>query len=116
MVDCIFCKIIAGEIPASKVYEDEYLIAIKDIQPAAPIHLLLMPKVHVENLAELASHPEAGNILQALPQAVKQLAAEFGVADKGYRLITNTGDDGGQTVKHLHFHFLAGEKLNEKLV
>lgn len=110
MADCIFCKIAAGEIPSQKVYEDDSVIAFKDLSPKAPIHVLIVPKKHIQSVAhfqaedkELAAH--------IFVDVVPKLAADFGVADSGFRLIMNTGKDGGQTVPHLHVHLLAKRKM-----
>ncbi len=112
MSDCIFCKIAAGEIPSTKVYEDEKILAFKDINPQAPVHILIIPKAHYESVNALdeTSAPIVGDIMLV----AKRLAAEFKL-DSGYRIITNIGDDGGQTVKHLHFHLIGGVKLSEKM-
>ncbi len=112
MNDCIFCKIAAGEIPSTKVYEDEKILAFKDINPQAPVHILIIPKAHYESVNALdeTSAPIVGDIMLV----AKRLAAEF-KRDSGYRIITNIGDDGGQTVKHLHFHLIGGVKLSEKM-
>ncbi len=112
MNDCIFCKIIAGEIPSAKVYEDDKLLAFKDINPQAPVHILIIPKAHYESVNALdeSTAPIVGDIMLL----AAKLAKENGL-DGGYRLITNIGDDGGQTVKHLHFHLLGGLKLSEKM-
>lgn len=112
MNDCIFCKIAAGEIPSTKVYEDDKLLAFRDINPQAPVHILIIPKQHFESVNALdeSSAPIVGEIMLV----AKKLAKENGL-DGGYRLITNIGDDGGQTVKHLHFHLIGGVKLSEKM-
>ncbi len=110
MADCIFCKIAAGEVPSQKVYEDDSVIAFKDLSPKAPVHVLIVPKKHIQSVAhfqaedkELAAH--------IFVEVVPKLAAELGVADAGFRLVINTGDDGGQTVGHLHVHLLGGRKM-----
>jgi histidine triad (HIT) family protein len=104
--ECIFCKISAKEIPATVIYEDEHVIAFPDIKPAAPIHVLLIPKKHIANLLELASEDEAlmGHVLATIPK----IATQLGLADDGFRLVVNTKDNGGQTVHHLHWHILGG--------
>jgi histidine triad (HIT) family protein len=106
-MDCIFCKIVAGEIPSTKVYEDDLVYAFKDIDPKAPIHVLIVPKKHVESLSRL----DDGAIVGHIAMVVKQLADELGIAENGYRLVCNTGKNGGQTVDHLHFHLLGGRSL-----
>ena len=110
MNDCIFCKIAAGEVPSQKVYEDDTVIAFKDLSPKAPIHVLIVPKKHIQSVAhfqaedkELAAH--------IFVDVVPKLAADFGVAEAGFRLTINTGKDGGQTVPHLHVHFLAKRQM-----
>ena len=112
MEDCLFCKIIKGEIPSDKVYEDENVLAFKDINPAAPIHILIIPKKHVQNILE-AKEPE---MVQTLMEAVRKVAKKLGIVESGFRLITNCGKDSGQEVMHLHFHLLAGKPLGEKIV
>lgn len=110
MSDCIFCKIINGEIPSTKVYEDELVYAFRDINPVAPVHILIIPKEHVCCANELKdSHKELiGHIILT---AAKIAKAE-GIADDGYRLVNNCGENAGQTVFHLHFHLLAGSKFD----
>ena len=110
MTDCIFCKIAKGEIPSQKVYEDESVVAFKDLSPKAPVHVLIVPKKHIQSVAhfqtedkELAAH--------IFVDVVPKLAAELAVADGGFRIVLNTGDDGGQTVHHLHVHLLGGRKM-----
>ena len=112
MSDCIFCKIIAGDIPSSKVFEDEYVYAFRDIAPMAPVHILVVPKMHIASADGVSAENSAyvARIFEAIPQ----IAAAEGLAN-GYRVITNCGEDGCQTVKHLHFHILGGKKLSEKM-
>ncbi len=114
MEDCIFCKIIKREIPANIVYEDNEIIAFKDIQPAAPIHILVIPKKHIPSLVELTKEDEV--IVGKIYTIINKIAEEQGVKEKGYRVIVNCGKDGGQEVGHLHFHLLAGKPLGEKIV
>lgn len=114
MEDCIFCKIIKREIPADIVYEDEQIIAFKDINPVAPIHILVIPKKHISSLAQLEIKDE--NLIGKIYTIINKIAEEQGVKEKGYRVIVNCGKDGGQEVGHLHFHLLAGKKLGEKIV
>jgi len=114
MEDCIFCKIIKREIPASIVYEDEEIIVFKDIQPAAPIHILVIPKKHITSLVELNKEDEL--LIGKIYTVINKVAESQGVKEKGYRVIVNCGKDGGQEVGHLHFHLLAGKKLGEKIV
>ena len=106
---CIFCRIVAGEIPAQKVYEDGRVTAFKDINPAAPVHILVIPNDHITSLAAIdAAH---AGLLGHLLVACKQIAASQGLAERGYRLVVNCGEEGGQTVPHLHFHLLGGRNL-----
>ena len=114
MENCIFCKIINKEIPADIVYEDEEIIAFKDINPAAPIHILVIPKKHISSLAELQVEDEA--IIGKIYTKINEIAQSQGVKEKGYRVIVNCGKDGGQEVMHLHFHLLAGKQFGEKII
>jgi len=113
MSDCIFCKIVNKEIPSEVVFEDNEIIAFKDINPLAPVHLLVIPKKHVKDLNAVS--PEDQPLMGRLLGVVKQLAYEHGVAESGYRVVTNIGSDGGQIVPHLHFHLIGGQKLGSKL-
>ena len=111
--DCIFCKIVAGEIPSDTVYQDEYVTAFRDINPAAPTHILLIPKEHIpDNNAVTAAHQE---ILGHMFVVAAQIARGEGVAESGYRLIMNCGDDGGQVVKHLHLHLIGGQPMQHPM-
>ncbi len=105
--DCVFCKIVKGEIPSTKVYEDEDIIAFNDINPIAPIHILVVPKKHILSIMEL----EDEKLLSHILKVIKQIAKEKGLDEKGFRIVTNIGKDGGQAVKHLHFHILGGMQL-----
>lgn len=108
MSDCLFCKIVAGEIPSTKVYEDESCYAFKDIDPKAPTHLLVIPKKHVSDIHDVNASTELmGNLLQA----VSSIVQEKKLTEKGYRLVINSGKDGGQLVPHLHVHILAERSL-----
>lgn len=109
MSDCIFCQIAQGKIPSKIVYEDDEVIAFKDINPLAPVHLLIIPKLHLRSLNDVIPEHEA--LIAHLLGVIRRLASEFGVADSGYRVVTNTGTDGGQVVGHLHFHLLGGKAL-----
>jgi histidine triad (HIT) family protein len=108
MNDCIFCKIMAGEIPTTKVYEDELCFAFKDIEPLAPTHFLVIPKAHVASAAEIGPDMEA--VVGHIYGVIAKLAKEMGFAE-GFRVVTNCGENAGQTVQHLHFHVLAGKQL-----
>lgn len=107
--DCPFCRIVAGDIPSTKVREDETVLAIRDIAPRAPTHVLLMPKDHVASAADLTDAD--GPLLGALFAAAAEIARAEGVAERGYRIVTNVGTWGGQSVDHLHFHLLGGRSL-----
>ncbi len=107
MNECLFCRIVAGDVPAAKVYEDDIVLAFRDIAPMAKDHILIIPKEHV---ASSAKEIEDGQVLLAVFRAAAKIADELGL-ENGYRLVTNVGEDAGQTVLHLHFHMLAGEKL-----
>lgn len=112
MENCLFCKIIRGEIPSAKVYEDEYIYAFRDIAPQAPVHVLIVPKIHLDNV--LALHSCEG-LAQRVAEAIEKIAKSEGVAESGFRVITNCGRDGAQSVAHLHFHLLGGTQLSEKM-
>ena len=114
MEDCIFCRIIKGEIPSSKVYEDDKVYAFKDINPAAPIHILVIPKKHIESLKDLSE--EDKEYVWKIHEAINVIAEEQGFIDDGYRVVVNCGKDAGQEVMHLHYHLLAGEKFGDKIV
>lgn len=114
MADCIFCKILAGEIPSQKVYEDDQIYAFEDINPQTPVHVLIVPKAHIASANELTQDNAA--VVAHIFAAAGQIARQLGVAESGYRIINNCGDDAGQTVHHLHFHLLGGRSLGEKLV
>ena len=111
METCIFCKIIKNEIPSSKVYENDDILAFKDINPQAPVHIIVIPKKHIENILELNDE----SLLTKIHKAIKEIVKEQNLAKQGFRLVTNTGEDACQTVKHLHFHILGGDKLPESL-
>ena len=108
MSDCLFCKIIDGEIPSQKVYEDDKCLAFKDISPMAPIHFLVVPKAHFASAAEVTEENEA--LIGHIYTVIAKLAKEMGFAD-GYRVATNVGALAGQTVHHIHFHVLSGKEL-----
>ena len=113
-MDCLFCKIIKGEIPSKKVYEDDNVYAFYDINPAAPVHVIVIPKMHIESVNAI---DETNSIyVQYVFEAIPKIADSLGIKEEGYRVITNIGENGGQTIKHLHFHIIGGTKLNEKLV
>ena len=109
MQDCLFCKISRGEIPANKAYEDDRVLVFHDIAPAAPTHLLAIPKAHIASAADISS--ANAELIGHIFTVVAQLAKELKL-DSGFRVVTNCGQDGGQTVGHLHFHLLAGRELS----
>ena len=109
-LDCIFCKIAAGEIPSDRVYEDEFVLAFRDIHPQAPVHALVVPKKHMKNLLEC----DDGTAVAVL-NAVKAVAKSEGVSESGFRAVTNCGPDGAQSVEHLHFHVLGGAQLSGRM-
>ena len=108
MSDCIFCKIANKEINSNLVYEDESVVAFRDLNPQAPQHILIIPKKHVANITELDDKEIAAHIFT---EVVPKIAKEVGVAESGFRLVINTGEEGGQTVNHLHVHLIGGRKM-----
>jgi histidine triad (HIT) family protein len=112
-MDCIFCQIAAGKIPGEILHQDEEVIAFRDINPQAPVHLVIIPKKHIPSLAHL---PEAeSTLIGDMVNVANQLAREEGIAEAGYRLAINCGEQGGQAVPHLHMHLLGGRRLSGKL-
>ncbi len=110
MEDCIFCKIAAGKIPGDKVYEDEAVFAFRDIHPQAPVHILIIPRKHHASLGDMGEKEEA--LLGRMLLTASRIALQEGIAGSGYRLIINTGPDGGQVVRHLHLHLLGGRQMD----
>lgn len=110
MEDCLFCKIITGEIPSAKVYEDEFVYAFKDINPLAPVHILVVPRDHISGANEITAENSAS--VSRIFEAAAKIAKDQGIADEGFRIVTNCGENGCQSVKHLHFHILGGKKLD----
>lgn len=108
MQDCIFCKIVNGEMPSRKVFEDEKVVAFEDINPVAPIHFLLIPKQHIRSLLSLSDDDK--DLASHLLLTAKKLGKEY-CGNNGFRVVTNIGNDGGQEVKHLHFHIIGGRKM-----
>ncbi|HOJ61068.1 MAG TPA: histidine triad nucleotide-binding protein [bacterium] len=104
--DCVFCKIVARTIPAALVYEDDSVIAFKDIKPEAPVHLLVVPKAHIPKIGDVPEDQQA--LVFHLFRTAHRMAQQFDIAEDGYRLVINSGDNGGQTVHHLHIHVLGG--------
>jgi histidine triad (HIT) family protein len=109
MSDCIFCKIVAGELPSNKVFETEDVLAFHDIRPQAPVHVLLIPKKHIASAHEIQA--EDAELIGRLHLAAQKVAEQLGVAKDGYRLVTNVGVHGQQTVFHLHYHLIGGRQL-----
>ena len=109
-MDCLFCRIIAGEIPSTKVYEDDAVYAFRDINPQTPVHVLIVPRKHMDNILECDA-----DTATALTDAIRAIAAQEGVAESGFRVISNCGRDGAQSVNHLHVHLLGGTQLAEKM-
>ncbi|HLS88159.1 MAG TPA: histidine triad nucleotide-binding protein [Sphingobacteriaceae bacterium] len=109
MADCIFCDIVRGRVPAEVVYEDDLVMAFHDINPQAPVHVLIIPKEHVAGVLDLSDDHEA--VAGRIQTAAAKIARQLDVADRGFRLVANCGSDGGQTVFHLHYHLLAGRAL-----
>jgi histidine triad (HIT) family protein len=112
-LSCIFCKIINGEIPSTKVYEDDKVVAFNDINPVAPMHVLVIPKKHYESILEIDDNDM--DIIGHIHRVIKQIVTEKGYDKTGFRIINNCGDDACQSVKHIHFHILGGEKLPEHI-
>ncbi len=111
MTDCIFCRIIAGEIPTKFLYQDSEIVSFRDINPHAPVHLLIVPREHIPSLAGMTD----SGIIARMVDVAKRLAGEEGVSESGYRLVINNGRDGGQVVPHLHLHLLGGRKLPDRM-
>ncbi len=109
MDDCIFCKIANKEIPSTIVYEDDMVIAFNDLNPVAPVHILVVPKKHMTDILNVEK--EDMKYIEAVVEAIQKITKEKGIAESGFRVVNNCGEDGGQTVKHIHFHIIGGEKL-----
>ncbi len=107
-MDCLFCKIINGDIPCSKVYEDETVFAFRDIEPQAPTHILIIPKEHIKSVAEITCENSA--VIARIFEVAAKIAKDEGL-DEGFRIVNNCGDNAGQTVKHLHFHLMGGREF-----
>ena len=112
MENCLFCKIVKGDIPSTKVYEDELVLAFRDIAPQAPTHILVIPKAHIGSVAEITAENSA--VVAHIFEVIPQIAAAEGL-EKGFRVVSNCGEHGCQSVKHLHFHILGGAQLTEKM-
>ncbi len=112
-MDCIFCKIVAGEIPSDSVYEDEEIIAFRDINPQAPVHIVIIPRKHIASLSQLSQSESA--LVGRLVTIANKLAQVEGIAERGYRVVINCGQEGGQLVPHLHLHLVGGRKLSDQV-
>lgn len=108
-MDCVFCKIASNEISSKKVYEDDQIVAFNDLDPQAPVHVLIIPKKHIQSADQIAD--DDTNIIGKIFMVASKIAKELGLK-KGYRIVNNCGEDGGQTVSHLHFHLMGGRKMN----
>ena len=106
---CIFCKIVAGEIPSSKVYEDDKILAFNDIEPQAPVHIIIIPKEHIPSAN--AINESNADVIAHIFKVIPEIAKEAGIAENGYRIVNNCGKDGGQTVEHIHFHLTGGREF-----
>lgn len=109
LMDCLFCKLIAGEIPSKKIYEDEHVLAFHDINPVAPVHALVIPKKHIVNVLDLTE--DDALVLAKIHAAIQIVAKETGIDETGFRVVTNTGSHGQQTVFHMHHHVIGGRQL-----
>ena len=114
MQDCLFCHFVDGDIPSTKVFENEYVLSFKDIHPVAPVHVLLIPKIHIQDTNHITD--ENVRYITEIYRVVDQVAEICGIKEEGYRIICNCGEDAGQMVPHLHFHLIGGAKLGEKIV
>ena len=112
-MDCVFCQIVAGKIPSETLYQDEEVIAFRDINPLAPTHVLIIPKRHIPSLAQLTD--DEMSLIGHMARVANQLARKEGVAESGYRLVISSGEQGGQIVPHLHMHLLGGRRLSDRL-
>ncbi len=108
-MDCVFCKIASNEISSKKVYEDDHIVAFNDLNPQAPVHVLIIPKKHIRSANQIAD--DDTNIIGKIFMVASKIAKELGL-ENGYRIVNNCGEDGGQTVPHLHFHLMGGRKMN----
>ncbi|MCI5903623.1 MAG: histidine triad nucleotide-binding protein [Oscillospiraceae bacterium] len=109
-MDCLFCKIVSGDIPSTKVYEDDKVLAFKDINPLAPVHILVIPKEHIDSAAAVTAENSA--VIAHIFEVIAKIAKEQGIDKDGFRVVSNCGENGCQSVKHLHFHILGGRKLD----
>ncbi|MBA7621081.1 Purine nucleoside phosphoramidase [subsurface metagenome] len=112
-MECVFCRIVAGELPSDTLYQDEQIMAFRDINPLAPTHVLIISKRHINSLADLSD--DEAQIIGHMAEVANRLARQEGIARKGYRLVVSSGEDGGQVVPHLHMHLLGGRRLSDRL-
>ncbi len=113
MDNCLFCKIVRGEIPSTKVYENDKVYAFRDINPQAPVHILVIPKEHMANILEGVA--KKNGIMIDLTEAIAEIVKQEGIDETGFRVVSNCGKDGAQSVEHLHFHILGGRQLTEQM-
>ena len=116
MDNCLFCRIVRGELPSTRIYEDDDVIAIADLHPVAPVHVLIVPRRHFDDLNTMSEDPDGPATMTAVLKATPKVARITGVFESGYRLINNCGDDAGQTVRHVHFHLIGGVKMGAKIL
>lgn len=109
MESCVFCKIVSGDIPSEKVYEDDDLLAFEDLSPAAPVHVLIIPKKHMSTLRDIGEADK--ELIGSIFVAANKIAVEKGLAEEGFRIVANCGENGGQTVFHVHYHLLGGRRM-----
>ena len=112
-MECVFCRTVAGELPSDTLYQDDEVMAFRDINPLAPTHVLIIPKKHIALLSDLAD--DEVSLIGRMAEVANKLAKQEGVAEKGYRLVVSSGEDGGQVVPHLHMHLLGGRRLSDRL-
>lgn len=110
-MDCIFCKIVSGEIPSTKVFENDKVLAFRDLNPVAPVHVLVIPKKHIGSVNDITD--ENVEYISEIFKVIPEIARQEGIVESGYRIVSNNGDDAGQTVHHLHFHILGGRKFSD---
>ncbi len=116
MDNCLFCRIVSGELPSTRIYEDDAVIAFADLHPVAPVHVLIVPRRHFDDLNTMAVDPDGPAALTAVLKAAPKVASLMGVRESGYRLINNCGEDAGQTIRHVHFHLIGGVRMGARLL
>lgn len=115
MEGCIFCKIVEGKIPSKKVYEDDQVLAFDDIRPMSPVHVIVIPKQHIATLMDVETDTDHINVMNRLIKAVQEVAKIKGISDRGFRVVNNCKEEGGQIIFHVHLHVLGGKKLKDEL-